>query len=90
MEPNEDVLREDLENNPEVLAEAIQTMLRKNGYNNAYEMLKDLTRGKEVTLNSMREFVSSLNIPNVDKEKLLKLTPSNYIGLSSKLVDYAK
>ena len=90
MEPNEDVLKQDLDNNPEVLAEAIQTMLRKNGYNNAYEMLKELTRGKEVTLDSMREFVVSLDIPNTDKDKLLELTPTNYVGLSSKLVEYIK
>ena len=90
MEPNEDVLKQDLDNNPEVLAEAIQTMLRKNGYNNAYEMLKELTRGKEVTLDTMREFVTSLDIPNTDKDKLLKLTPINYVGLSSKLVEYIK
>lgn len=90
MEPNEDVLKQDLDNNPEVLAEAIQTMLRKNGYNNAYEMLKELTRGKEVTLDSMREFVASLDITNTDKDKLLELTPTNYVGLSSKLVEYIK
>ena len=59
MEPNEKVLFEELESNPEVLAEAIQTVLRKNGYNNAYEMLKDLTRGKEVTLESMREYIKT-------------------------------
>ena len=90
MEPNEDVLKEDLENNPEVLAEAIQTVLRKNKYNNAYEMLKDLTRGKNVTIESMREFVEELKINEEDKKKLLKLTPQNYTGLSSKLVAYIK
>ena len=88
MEPNEKVLFEELESNPEVLAEAIQTVLRKNGYNNAYEMLKDLTRGKEVTLESMREYIKTLDINKEDKEKLLKLTPQTYIGLSSKLVDF--
>lgn len=90
MEPNEEVLKEDLNNNPEVLAEAIQTMLRKNGYNNAYEMLKDLTRGKEVTLDTMREFVNSLDIPDLDKEKLINLTPDTYTGLSSNLVEYIR
>ena len=90
MEPNEDVLKEDLYNNPEVLAEAIQTVLRKNKYNNAYEMLKDLTRGKNVTIESMREFVEELKINEEDKKKLLKLTPQNYTGLSSKLVAYIK
>ena len=88
MEPNEKVLFEELESNPEVLAEAIQTVLRKNGYNNAYEMLKDLTRGKEVTLESMREYIKTLDINKEDKEKLLKLTTQTYIGLSSKLVDF--
>ena len=70
------------------MSHAIQTMLRKNGYNNAYEMLKDLTRGKEVTLESMREYIKTLDINKEDKEKLLKLTPQTYIGLSSKLVDF--
>jgi len=88
MEVNEKVLFEELDSNPEVLAEAIQTVLRKNGYNNAYEMLKDLTRGKEVTLESMREFIKTLDINNEDKERLLKLTPKTYTGLSSKLVDF--
>lgn len=90
MEVNENVLKEELESNPEVLAEAIQTVLRKNGYNNAYEMLKDLTRGKEVTIESMREFVNTLDINKEDKEALLDLTPKNYTGLSSKLVEYIK
>lgn len=88
MEPNEHVLADDLNSNPEVLAEAVQTMLRKNGYNNAYEMLKELTRGKEVTLETMRNFIEKLDIEATDKEKLLKLTPCTYIGLSSKLVEY--
>ena len=88
MEVNEKVLFEELDSNPEVLAEAIQTVLRKNGYNNAYEMLKDLTRGKEVTLESMREYIKTLDINNEDKERLLKLTPKTYTGLSSKLVDF--
>ena len=53
-------------------------------------MLKDLTRGKNVTIESMREFVEELKINEEDKKKLLKLTPQNYTGLSSKLVDYIK
>ena len=82
---NEESLKNDLENNPEVLAEAIQTVLRKNNCIDAYEMLKGLTRGKKVTIDDMREFVKDLPIPQEDKNKLLKLTPENYIGLANKL-----
>ena len=88
MEPNFDILNKDLEENPEVIAEAIQTMLRKNGYNNAYEILKDFTRGKKVTLQELKAFINTLEINDNDKETLLKLEPNNYVGLSSELVDY--
>jgi adenylosuccinate lyase len=88
MEINEKVLDKELENNPEVLAEAIQTILRKNGYNNAYEILKEYTRGKNVTKANLRKFIISLDINSEDKEKLLNLNVNEYVGLSSKLVDY--
>ena len=87
MEPNEEILYEDLDNNPEVLAEAIQTILRKNKYDNAYELLKEFTRGKEITLEELQTFINSLNINVDDKKILLNLTPHNYIGLASKLCD---
>ncbi len=87
MELNEKVINEELDNNPEVLSEAIQTILRKNKVKDAYEKLKELTRGKEVTLDGIREYIKTLNIPNEDKEALLNLTPKNYIGLSSELVE---
>ena len=63
-------------------------MLRKNGYNNAYEILKDFTRGKKVTLQELKAFINTLEINDNDKETLLKLEPNNYVGLSSELVDY--
>lgn len=88
MESNFEILNKDLEENPEVIAEAIQTVLRKNGYNNAYELLKEFTRGKNVTLQQLKEFIDALDINYKDKEELLKLKPSNYTGLSSELVDY--
>lgn len=88
MEPNFEILNKDLEENPEVIAEAIQTVLRKNGYNNAYELLKEFTRGKSVTLHELRNFINTLDINSDDKEELLKLKPSNYVGLSCELVDY--
>ncbi|MBO5412966.1 MAG: adenylosuccinate lyase [Clostridia bacterium] len=86
--PNEKVLSEDLNSNVAVVSEAIQTVLRKNGYTNAYELLKELTRGQEITLQDIQSFVQGLDIPNEDKENLLNLTPSSYLGLADKLVDF--
>ena len=84
---NEFVLAEDLRKNPEILAEAIQTILRKNGYEKAYDILKNMTRGKEVTLLEIREFINGLDIDETDKGNLLELTPENYTGLASKLAE---
>ncbi len=88
MEVNQEILNKELEENPEVLAEAIQTILRKNGYNNAYELLKEFTRGKDISKENLKEFISSLEINLEDKNRLLELTPEKYIGVSAKLVDY--
>ena len=83
---NEKVLREQLHNTPEILAEAVQTILRKNGYANAYEILKEMTRGKNISIEEMRSFIEKLDINKEDKERLLKLEPENYTGLAEKLV----
>lgn len=88
LEVNQEVMQKDLDENPEVLAEAIQTILRKNGYDNAYEIMKQMTRGKKTTLDDLREFIRGLEINEGDKERLLKLTPAEYIGESKELVDY--
>ena len=88
MEVNIFVLNKDIENNPEVLAEAIQTVLRKNVFNDAYEKLKEFTRGKIITLDEIKEFILNLDINIEDKNILLNLSPKDYTGLSSKLVDY--
>ncbi len=85
MEVNKTKLEKDLEDAPEVLAEAVQTILRKNKYNNAYELLKELTRGKEISIEEIRKFVSTLEIDQKDKEVLMNLTPSKYTGLAEKL-----
>ena len=82
---NEEKLRDELNNTPEVLAEAVQTILRKNGYEKAYETLKGLTRGKNISREDIREFVTNLAINEQDKEILLKLTPEHYIGLAEKI-----
>ena len=83
---NEEYLKKELENTPEVLAEAVQTILRKNKYDNAYELLKEMTRGKNVTLDEIRKFVEKLDLDKEDKVRLLDLTPEKYIGLASELV----
>ena len=82
---NKEFLEEELNNTPEILSEAIQTILRKNGNENAYELLKELTRGKKVTLEELRDFIQKLEIDENDKERLLKLKPQNYIGLAEKI-----
>ena len=84
---NEERLRNELNNTPEVLAEAVQTILRKNGYDNAYETLKGLTRGKNITIETIRQFVENMEIDENDKENLLKLTPETYTGLAKNLVN---
>ena len=87
LEVNEKLLKEELDNHYEVLTEAIQTVLRKNKVEKAYELLKGLSRGKELTKKDIKDFVKKLDISDEDKKILLELTPSNYIGLSSKIVD---
>lgn len=82
---NGNVIKEVLKNHPEVIAEAIQTILRREGVEMPYEKLKDLTRGKAVTLEDIRIFINSLEISPKVKKELLKITPENYIGLAAKL-----
>lgn len=82
---NEEALKKELENTPEVLAEAVQTILRKNKHENAYETLKTITRGKNISMEEMRNFIKQLKIDKSDKEILLKLEPKNYIGLAEQL-----
>ena len=82
---NEIVIKRELENEWEVLAEPIQTVLRKYQIPDAYQRLKDLTRGKIITKDILHEFINTLNISDSDKEILLNLTPDTYIGLAGKL-----
>lgn len=79
--PNEEKLNADLENNYAILAEAVQTCLRKYGNPDAYNQLKELTRGKAITKEIMHEFIESLEgIPEYEKNRLLELKPSTYLG----------
>ena len=84
---NKTQMVKELENHWEVLAEAIQTILRKSAKHDAYEKLKELTRGQSINAESIAEFVLELNISNEDKQTLISLTPAGYIGLAPKLVD---
>lgn len=86
---NEENISTDLKNNCAVLAEPIQTILRKNGYTNAYELLKELTRGNSaITLETFKDFINKLEINQEDKNNLLALNPETYIGIADKLVDF--
>ena len=80
--PNKDTIMRELDNNWEVLTEAVQTVMRYEGIDDAYEQLKTLSRGKKLDKSSYQEFISNLEISTESKNKLLKLTPSNYIGLA--------
>ncbi|HEY1140662.1 MAG TPA: adenylosuccinate lyase [Lysobacter sp.] len=82
---NPDRLAADLDAAWEVLAEAVQTVIRRHGLPNPYEQLKALTRGQGITEASMREFIGTLELPAADKQRLLDMTPGSYIGLAEKL-----
>ena len=79
-------LNEDLEANWDVLAEPIQTVMRRYKIADAYERMKELTRGKRgIDRETMHDFIRSLPIPEHTKEHLLKMTPANYTGLAATL-----
>ena len=80
--PNKDTIMRELDNNWEVLTEAVQTVMRYEGIDDAYEQLKTLSRGKKLDKSSYQEFISNLEISSESKNKLLKLTPTKYIGLA--------
>jgi len=80
-------LAEDLDEAWEVLAEPIQTVMRKLGKATPYEQLKELTRGKRMTAELMRQFIDGLDLPADDKQRLLAMTPASYTGIADRLVD---
>jgi adenylosuccinate lyase len=86
LEVNAGRLAEDLDENWEVLAEPIQTVMRRYGVANPYEQLKELTRGKGgIDKNALRAFIEALPIPGGPKQALLAMTPATYIGKASEL-----
>jgi adenylosuccinate lyase len=91
LEVNPVALGRDLDDAWEVLAEPIQTVMRRVGIPNAYEKLKELTRGTSITREAVQDFVSHLEgLPDADKQRLLALTPRTYVGLAAQLVDHVQ
>jgi adenylosuccinate lyase len=85
LEVNPARLEADLDANWEVLAEPVQTVMRRYGIANPYEQLKELTRGKGISKDALREFITGLAIPQDAKDLLLAMTPANYTGIAAQL-----
>jgi len=83
--PRETVMREDLRDNPAIIGEAIQTVLRREGREDAYEMVKEATRGETVTLEDFHSLIADLDLPDTTKAELRELTPETYLGIASEL-----
>ena len=90
LEVNEANLVGELDRNWEVLAEPIQTVMRRYGIEKPYEKLKELTRGKRVDAQGMQVFIDSLELPEEEKVRLKAMTPANYIGRATTMVDELK
>jgi adenylosuccinate lyase len=85
LELNEAAIAADLDNAWEVLAEPVQTVMRRHGLEHPYEQLKKFTRGEPMTRALMRGFIAGLEIPPADKERLLAMTPASYTGKAAEL-----
>jgi adenylosuccinate lyase len=85
LEVNHARLAQDLDATWEVLAEPVQTVMRRYGIENPYEQLKELTRGKGISKEALQTFVNGLAIPQDAKDVLLTMTPGNYIGIAAQL-----
>ena len=80
-------MRDDLEATPEIIGEAVQTILRREGHEDAYERVKELTRGEQVTLEDFHDLFEDLDVPGDVREELEALTPTDYVGIADELVD---
>jgi len=87
LEINEQIMLDDLDKNWSLLAEPIQTVMRRYGVENAYEKLKELTRGADINQQLIQDFIKTLDIPEDAKVQLLTLTPANYIGYAVEQTD---
>ena len=90
LDVNPPAIARDLDDAWETLAEPIQTVMRRVGYENAYERLKELTRGAGITQEGIQTFIAGLDLPEDDKQRLLALTPATYTGLAAQLVDHVQ
>ncbi|WP_173496829.1 adenylosuccinate lyase [Shewanella sp. ISTPL2] len=90
LEVNEAHLRDELDHNWEVLAEPVQTVMRRYGIEKPYEKLKELTRGKRIDAQQLSVFIDGLELPDSVKAELKKMTPANYIGRAETFVDELK
>ncbi|HUX87140.1 MAG TPA: adenylosuccinate lyase, partial [Chloroflexota bacterium] len=87
---NRELIAQDLTDAWEVLAEAIQTVMRNAGYDNPYDRLKQLTRGTTIAAAEIHSFIEGLDLPASDKERLRALSPADYVGLASALVRHVE
>jgi adenylosuccinate lyase len=85
LEVNPARMAEDLDQSWEVLAEPVQTVMRRYGIENPYEQLKELTRGKGISQEGLQTFIAGLAIPQSAKDQLMAMTPANYVGLAREL-----
>lgn len=85
---NTEALAADLNDAWEVLAEAVQTVMRKHGHANSYDKLKAITRGKGISEEDIKAFIQSVELPDADKQRLLALTPSQYVGIGTSLLKH--
>lgn len=90
LEVNRERLLDELDHNWEVLAEPIQTVMRRYGIEKPYEKLKELTRGKRVDAAGMKAFIDGLDLPEEEKSRLKLMTPANYLGRAVQMVDDLK
>jgi len=85
--PNEQQMRAKLDDTPAVIGEAVQTILRREGHEDAYERVKDLTRGEDVSLDDFRDLFDELDVSPAVRDELRALSPAEYTGLADELVD---
>ena len=85
LELDESILTAELESNWQVLAEPIQTIMRKHGIEGSYEMLKEITRGHSLSRNAINQLVDQLDLPALVKREIQKMTPASYVGAAEKL-----
>ena len=83
--PNPDMMKKELMQHWELLAEPIQMVMRRYGMDDAYEQLKKITRGETITQKQLHDFIDTLPVPDQAKKELKLLTPENYVGIAAQL-----